>query len=271
MRSPAPLSIDPDDVDVLLEWIADDTAGRTTMRAQVLLLCAQGFGLSAVANTLGCSKQTVISWRERYRAEGLDGLRDAPRSGRHRTIDPAAVVLRTLEPPDVPGGRWSSRTLGADLGISNVAVANIWREWGLRPAAGGRMALTTDPVLDDPLSAVVGLYINPPLHLLAVTVTDQRFPEPAPPGQRPALGCAFEDLPSRRRLVGERAAHCHRRPRPRALHLDPDRPRAGSSVSRGELHPTDLRSRHGSGGQSVARRSTASTDTETRPGTARRS
>ena len=28
---------------------------------------------------------------------------------------------------------WSSRLLAAELGVSNVKVADVWREWGLQP------------------------------------------------------------------------------------------------------------------------------------------
>jgi hypothetical protein len=64
----------------------------------------------------------------------LAGLADRPRRGRP-TVDEAEVVMRTLEgPPEELGvTRWSSRLLGAELGLSNVSVARVWREWGMQP------------------------------------------------------------------------------------------------------------------------------------------
>jgi transposase len=44
----------------------------------------------------------VIKWRDRYAAHGIAELEDEPRSGRPKTIDDAAVIAATLEPP--PGG-----------------------------------------------------------------------------------------------------------------------------------------------------------------------
>jgi hypothetical protein len=46
--------------------------------------------------------------------------------------DDVAIVPGTLEPPPERLGvtHWSSRLLAAELGISNVKVANVWREWG---------------------------------------------------------------------------------------------------------------------------------------------
>jgi Homeodomain-like domain len=80
----------------------------------------------------GASKPTVILWKKRYAAEGAGGLEDRPKPGKPRVIDDVAIVLATLEPPPKRLGvtHWSSRLLAAELGISNVKVADVWREWG---------------------------------------------------------------------------------------------------------------------------------------------
>ena len=69
-------------------------------------------------------------WKKRYAAEGIGGLADRPRPGKPRTTDDVAIVLATLEPPPKRLGvtHWSSRLLAAELGISNVKVADVWRE-----------------------------------------------------------------------------------------------------------------------------------------------
>ena len=41
-----------------------------------------------VADELDCDRHTVGQWRERFAAHGLDGLQDAPRSGRPRSFSP---------------------------------------------------------------------------------------------------------------------------------------------------------------------------------------
>jgi CRP-like cAMP-binding protein len=41
-----------------------------------------------VADDLGCTRHTVGRWRERFVADGLPGLQDAPRSGRPRSFSP---------------------------------------------------------------------------------------------------------------------------------------------------------------------------------------
>ena len=41
-----------------------------------------------IAAELGCDRHTVGQWRERFVRQGLQGLQDAPRSGRPRSFSP---------------------------------------------------------------------------------------------------------------------------------------------------------------------------------------
>jgi Homeodomain-like domain len=41
-----------------------------------------------VATELACERHTVGRWRQRYLADGLNGLQDAPRAGRPRRVSP---------------------------------------------------------------------------------------------------------------------------------------------------------------------------------------
>ena len=96
-------------------------------RARIVLLAAEGEPNAEIARRLEVSRQTVVTWRGRYRSGGLSGLDDRRRSGRPPVVDEAQVVVRTLEgPPETLGvTHWSSRLLAADLGISNGAVAKV--------------------------------------------------------------------------------------------------------------------------------------------------
>lgn len=195
MRDIPPFVVDPDDIGVLQEWAAAGTVGAAVARrARIVLGSADGRGSTALAAELGCSPQTVLTWRERYRAEGLAGLKDAPRPGRPVSVDPAAVVERTLRvpPPRLRAPRWSSRLLGAELGVSNVAVAKVWRSWGISPLDGGLVRLATDPPLDRPLAGVAGIHIDAADRVLAVIATDR--PGSLPLRDRPRLGARLDDL-----------------------------------------------------------------------------
>src|SRR3972149_5167617 len=77
-------------------------------RSHIILRSAAGETNTAIAERLGISIPLVGLWRQRYRAHGLAGLYDAPRSGRPRTHDDDAVAqllrqgLRTRPPDAVP-------------------------------------------------------------------------------------------------------------------------------------------------------------------------
>ncbi len=51
-------------------------------RCQMILLSAQGRSVAEIAELTFFDQDTVLFWFDRYEADGLDGLRDHPRSGR---------------------------------------------------------------------------------------------------------------------------------------------------------------------------------------------
>lgn len=56
-------------------------------RARIVLLAAQGRQNIEVGEVLGIDRRVAARWRERYLAEGVDGLlHDAMRPGRSRTL-----------------------------------------------------------------------------------------------------------------------------------------------------------------------------------------
>jgi transposase len=86
--------LDEHDCLTLTSW-----ARSSSVRVKVVLAIAVGQGPSAVSRRFGISRSTVTQWRDRFLAAGLDGLDDAPRSGWPKTIDDAAILASTLEPP----------------------------------------------------------------------------------------------------------------------------------------------------------------------------
>jgi hypothetical protein len=118
-----------------------------------------------------------------------------------------AVVLATLEPPPSRLGitHWSSRLLAAELGLSNVKVARVWREHGLKLWRAGTFKFSTGPELEAKLRDVVGLYLNPPDKAVVLCVDESgtapprcslpwrwppaRSPTPATPGTGTRNSC----------------------------------------------------------------------------------
>jgi transposase len=58
------------------------------LRARIVLAASGGESDTAVAERLGSTRQTVVTWRARYVEHGLAGLADRRRPGRPRVVDP---------------------------------------------------------------------------------------------------------------------------------------------------------------------------------------
>jgi transposase len=169
--------VPPRDRQVLEAW-ARSTSVRTGLaqRALIVLLAADGIRTSEIVAQTGASKPTVTAWKKRYAVEGLGGLQDRRKPGRPRRTDDAAIVLATLEPPPERLGvkHWSSRLLASELGMSNVKVAETWRQFGLQPWRREPFWFATDPPLAVVPRAVTGLYLNPPDQAVVLCAADER-------------------------------------------------------------------------------------------------
>jgi transposase len=90
------------------------TSARAFRRATAMLELSRGKTLSAVAETLHVTRQTVSQWRDNYLANGLRALEDAPRSGRPIEIDGksrACLTALACSTPPEGRARWTLRLL----------------------------------------------------------------------------------------------------------------------------------------------------------------
>lgn len=179
------------------------SAGRVE-RARIVLAVADGGGTSGTAQMLGVSRPTVIKWRDRFAANGIAGLDDDPRSGRPKTIDDAAIIAATLDPPpaSLAVTHWSSRLLGRHLGVGDATVARAWRRYGVKPWRRETFKFSTDPKLEAKVRDVVGLYLNPPKNAIVLCVDEK--------SQIQALNRTQPILPVRPGLP-EKATHDYQR------------------------------------------------------------
>src|SRR4051812_213860 len=124
------------DREELERWTRSSTVpASAAKRARIVLLAADGTANTRIAELVDATVTTVLSWRGRYQAQGVEGLTDAPPAGRPRTLDHRAIVAETLKPPPKKLGvtHWSSRLLADRLGIGNASVARAWRAYGVKP------------------------------------------------------------------------------------------------------------------------------------------
>ena len=162
------------------ERLASLTRSRTAqagavLRARIVLAAADGVANERIAEQLGVSKNTVLTWRRRYAESGMTGLADAPRSGRPRRLDHRAIVATTLKPPPSKYGmtHWSSRLLAAHLGVGSATIARARRQHGLQPWRSGTFTFSTEPELVAKVTDVVGLYLAPPENAVVLCVDEK--------------------------------------------------------------------------------------------------
>jgi len=195
----APLEIRDEDRPSLVSWTrATSVKAGLAKRARIVLLAGDGVPNVQIADRVGVSRPTVNLWRDRYRAGGLGALQDAVRPGRPRVVDEAEVVVRSLEPPPPRLGvtHWSSRLLGAELGLSNATVAKIWKRWDIQPWRTETFKFSTDPALEAKVRDIVGLYLNPPENAIVLCLDEK--------SQVPALDRTAPILPIRPGLPEKR-------------------------------------------------------------------
>lgn len=60
------------------------------LRAQMILLAAEGWENKEIAEHLNTRREVVSLWRKRFFEEGLAGLEERPRPGRPRAFPPRA-------------------------------------------------------------------------------------------------------------------------------------------------------------------------------------
>jgi transposase len=145
-------------------------------RAKLILMLAQGASFNAIKLRLGTTAPTIIRWKERFLAAGIDGL-DTYHPGQKPTVlTPslrAKILAATRRKPADHSTHWSCRKLAASLGVSKDAVHRVWKEAGLKPHRLERYMASDDPDFETKTADIIGLYLNPPQHA-AVFCVDEK-------------------------------------------------------------------------------------------------
>jgi len=145
-------------------------------RAQIVLACAQGEANSAIAKRLKLNNATVGKWRRRYRERGIEGLHEALRAGRPRSLqdERVAEVINTALQTRPPGAtHWSVRSMAEHTGISKSTVQRWFSLFGVQPHRQRHFKLSNDPFFIEKVRDIVGLYLNPPDHAMVLCVDEK--------------------------------------------------------------------------------------------------
>lgn len=151
-------------------------AQSLVLRARIVLLSGAGQTAEEVAALVGTSKLSVYKWRNRFRASGLEGLKDLPRSGQPKKLSAKKVKeVLTLTVEKIPreATHWSVRLMAKAAGVTTWQVRQIWEVSDLKPHRLKTFKISNDPDFADKVVDVVGLYLNPPDNALVLSVDEK--------------------------------------------------------------------------------------------------
>jgi transposase len=127
-----------------LRRLTQTAVGRVALRALMVLWRAEGLTTLEIAQRLGCHRESVTPWIERYQLHSAAGLEDEPRPGRPRRLDDTlrdqldAQLERPPPEDEHIGGRWTLVRLTAVLGrlapqpFSTTTVRRVVHALGFR-------------------------------------------------------------------------------------------------------------------------------------------
>ena len=162
-----------------LEVIIKDrnSSRKCVWRAEIVLATADGHGTNEIMRRTGKSKPCVWRWQERYIEAGVGGLlRDKTRPSRVPPLAEdvkLAVLTRTATETPANATHWSRTSMAKAAGISPSSVGRIWRRAGLKPHRIDTFKVSSDPMFEEKVVDVVGLYMNPPDKAIVLCIDEK--------------------------------------------------------------------------------------------------
>jgi len=150
---------------------------RYVDRAKVILLSANGETIDSIMKQVSLSRRAVNKWRQRFKQNGLDGLKDAPRSGKKPFITPeqkAMVIQKACSKPEGGYTNWSQSRIAKEVGISQSKVHQILKEADLKPhKIEYWCGKSTDPEFESKMINIIGLYMDPPENAIVLCIDEK--------------------------------------------------------------------------------------------------
>lgn len=150
---------------------------RYAERARIILYSSEGKSLDEIITLTGKSRPVVNKWRNRFRKDRLDGLKDALRSGKPKTItaeQKALVIDKACSKPKGGYTNWSQQRIAEEVGISQSKVFQILKQADLKPHKTEYWCgKPRDPEFEAKMINIVGLYMNPPENAIVLCVDEK--------------------------------------------------------------------------------------------------
>jgi transposase len=150
---------------------------RIKERAQIILDYHEGKTYDQTQELRNVSRRVVAKWRKRFLKDRIEGLRDAPRSGKPvviKEVQRAQVIHLACSKPAKGYTNWSQRRIGEQTGISQSKVHTILKEDNLKPhKIDYWCGKSTDPEFEAKTLRIIGLYLNPPENAIVLCVDEK--------------------------------------------------------------------------------------------------
>ena len=180
---------------------ASSSEVRIVERARIVLAASEGLTTAQIAERVGCAERTVKKWRPRYVHHGIEGLRDAPRSGAPLTHGPQTRALLiakacTRPQPTEEGAsreRWTYEELGREVGMSGSQAHVILSRAAIKPHLTEYWVMSdfSKEDFEERMGEICGLYVDPPENVLVVSIDEKtgiQAKAPTKPDTAPAPG-----------------------------------------------------------------------------------
>jgi transposase len=163
---------------VELSQRATSQSGRadSARRARLILLLEGGNTWSEIRQKLSCNDDFIDRWSKRFAQERLAGLFSRHAGQEPSTLTPqleARILEWTVKRKPHASTHWSTRKLGAELGVSHMMIARVWRKHSLKPRRLDTYMTSDDPDFEKKAADIIGLYLHPPQHA-AVFCVDEK-------------------------------------------------------------------------------------------------
>ncbi len=162
-----------------LQFLARSSKAEKRMveRTEIILCWHEGKSFVETQKELGVSEVIINKWRKRFLTDRLEGLKDAPRSGKPPVISAAkkaSVIQLATKKPGKGYTTWSQRRIAREVGISQGKVQQILKQADLKPhKVEYWCGKSTDVEFESKMLNIVGLYMNPPENALVLSVDEK--------------------------------------------------------------------------------------------------
>ncbi len=172
-----PLKIDESQAEELKKIVRRRTEKASLVqRAQIILWASEGRSNRQISLDTGLKAEQVSLWRKRFEQDGIDALKDQPRSGRPRKMNDAQrrrICERACCKPPRHLSRWSISSLAKHLQLPRNRVERALSEADLHPHRLRTFTFSPDPRFAEKLLDVVALYMNTPENAVVLCVDEK--------------------------------------------------------------------------------------------------